>query len=248
MKVSICWDSENVHATSDLSTKLIEFVTLKKDRVISQRIYTNSLGRNFAKWSLASDFQQIVKIVDVAFPLKNAVDNQIKSDLLDDIYSDNSPDAVILVSGDGDFVNCVKMLRYQCKYVIIFARKGNAKKSLKDLADEFYFIDDLHKFVGEKTEPKTTVINSHISYKEAVECLIVTVENALRQNQLTDYSHIGKLMRQLFPKYQGVASISTPNSKKIKSFGQFIDMVVKEGKIIRQNQELFLRELDKIPA
>jgi uncharacterized LabA/DUF88 family protein len=248
MKVSICWDSENVHATSDLSTKLIEFVTLKKYRVISPRIYTNSSGRNCAKPHLASDYQQIVKIVDVAFPLKNAVDNQIKSDLLDDIYSDNSPDAVILVSGDGDFVNCVKMLRDQGKYVIIFAREGNAKKSLKDVANEFYFIDDLPKLVGEKTESQTTVINSQISYNEAVKCLIATVNDALRQNRPTHYSYIGKLMRKLFPKYQGVASISIPNGKKIKSFGKFVDMVVKEGKIIRQNQELFLRELDKIPA
>ncbi|MDB9453818.1 NYN domain-containing protein [Dolichospermum circinale] len=248
MKASICWDSENVHPTDDLLTKLIEFVTSKKDRVISQRIYINSSQGNSAKCSLASYVQQSMKIVDVTSPLKNGVDNQIKSDLLDDIYSDNSPDAVILVSGDGDFVNCVKILRDQGKYVIIFARKGSAKKSLKDVANEFYFIDDLHQLVREKTQPQPTVINSQINYNEAVECLIATVNDALRQNRPTHYSYISQLMCKLFPKYQGVASISIPNGKKIKSFGKFVDMVVKEGKIIRQNQELFLRELDKIPA
>ena len=94
--------------------------------------------------------------------------------------------------------------------------------------------------IGEKKQPQTTVINPQISYNEAVECLIATVKNALRQNQPTHYSYIGKLMRQLFPKYQGVASISIPNGKKIKRFGQFIDMVVKEGKVKKLNEKLLL--------
>ncbi len=248
MKVSIYWDSENVHATSDLSTKLIEFVTLKKDRVISQRIYTNSSGRNFAKWSLESDFQPIVKIVDVAFPLKNAVDNQIISDLVNDIYSDNSPDAFILVSGDGDFVNCVKMLRDQGKYVIIFAKEGNAKKSLKDVADEFYFIDDLPKLVEKKTQPQITNFHTPISYSEAIEYLINAIKTSITNGKRTTLGYINKLMGHIYPQYQNISSIYTPNGEKFKSFGRFVDMVVKEGKVIRQNQELFLKELDKIPA
>ncbi|MBC5794659.1 hypothetical protein H5968_05755 [Sphaerospermopsis sp. LEGE 00249] len=55
-------------------------------------------------------------------------------------------------------------------------------------------------------------------------------------------------MRQIWPNYQGVATISTPDGKKFKSFGQFIDMVVKEGKVKRQNQHLFLMELNQIAA
>jgi hypothetical protein len=41
--------------------------------------------------------------------------------------------------------------------------------------------------------------------------------------------------------------LPTDNGREFKSFGQFVDMVVKEGKIIRQNQDFFL-PLDKLPA
>ena len=248
MKVCIYWDSENVHATSDLSTKLIEFVTLKKDHVISQMIYTNSSGRNFAKWSLESDFQQIVKIVDVASPLKNAVDNQLKSDVIDDIYSNNSPDIFIVVSGDGDFANLVKIIRDKGKYVIIFARQGNAKKSLKDIADEFYFIDNLHKLVEEKTQSQITNIQTQISYHEAVEYLINAIKTSIINEKRTTLGYINKLMGHIYPQYQNISSISTPNGKKIKTFTHFVDMVVKEGKVKKQNQELFLIELNQIAA
>jgi hypothetical protein len=49
-------------------------------------------------------------------------------------------------------------------------------------------------------------------------------------------------MRKLFPKYQGFSSICRPNGKKFKNFSQFVDTVVKEGRIKKQNQELLLIE------
>ena len=55
-------------------------------------------------------------------------------------------------------------------------------------------------------------------------------------------------MRQLYPKYQGICSISTPNGKKFNNFGKFVDAVVNSGKIQRQNQELFLIELNELVA
>ncbi len=55
-------------------------------------------------------------------------------------------------------------------------------------------------------------------------------------------------MIQLFTKYQGVSSIYVPDGKKFKSFSQFIDVAVKDGKVRKQNQELFLTELDILAA
>ncbi|MEH1904431.1 MAG: hypothetical protein V7L04_24235 [Nostoc sp.] len=55
-------------------------------------------------------------------------------------------------------------------------------------------------------------------------------------------------MRQRCANYQGCSSISTANGKKFNTFSQFIDVAVKDGKIRKQNQELFLVELDKLAA
>ncbi|MEH1796085.1 NYN domain-containing protein [Nostoc sp.] len=51
------------------------------------------------------------------------------------------------MSGDGDFANPVKFLQDKDKNVIIFARRGNVKQSLKNLADELYFVDELPQLV-----------------------------------------------------------------------------------------------------
>ncbi|WP_272938939.1 NYN domain-containing protein, partial [Fischerella thermalis] len=52
---------------------------------------------------------------------------------MDDVHKHQSPNIVILVSGDGDFANSVSVLRQLGKKVIVIARKGNLKKQLKEL-------------------------------------------------------------------------------------------------------------------
>ncbi|RDH50997.1 hypothetical protein CBF18_10940, partial [Mastigocladus laminosus WC112] len=44
------------------------------------------------------------------------------SDLIDDVHKHQSPNIVILVSGDGDFANSVSVLRQLGKKVIVMAR------------------------------------------------------------------------------------------------------------------------------
>ncbi|PLZ81017.1 hypothetical protein CBP16_11160, partial [Fischerella thermalis WC217] len=43
------------------------------------------------------------------------------SDLIDDVHKHQSPNIVILVSGDGDFANSVSVLRQLGKKVIVMA-------------------------------------------------------------------------------------------------------------------------------
>ncbi|MDP5017522.1 MAG: NYN domain-containing protein [Dolichospermum sp.] len=246
LKVSIYCDFQNVHLNSELSTELLELAE-SKGRLITKKIYYNSLVDNLS--GIKSSYENIgYQMLDVTCSLKNSVDNQLKSDVIDDICQNNAPDVVILVSGDGDFANLVKVVRDKSKYVIIFARKGNLKKSLKDVANEFHFIDELPQLVGKKTQPQTTVINPQISYNEALGCLIETVKQTISQGKPTNYSYIDRLMRQLYPKYQGISSISTPSGKKFKNFTKFVDAAVNSGKIQRQNQELFLIELNELAA
>jgi uncharacterized LabA/DUF88 family protein len=246
LKVSIYVDSQNVHLNSDLSTRLLEFFE-SKYRLIVKKMYYNSLVDNLS--SIKPNLEKIgYQMIDVTCSLKNSVDNQLKSDVIDDICGNNAPDVVILVSGDGDFANLVKVLREKGKYVIIFARKGNLKKSLKDVADEFHFIDELPQLVGKNTQPQTTVINHQISDNQAIGYLIETVKQALSQGKPTNYSYIDGLMRQLYPQYQGISSISTRNGKKFKNFTKFVDAAVNSGKIQRRNQQLSLIELNELAA
>lgn len=246
--VAIFCDFQNVSSIKKSADLLLDFAKMQGN-VNWKNFYYSSHHKN--QVDAKNTFELLgFNCVDVPDASKNSADNQLIVDCVKTVAFNPSLNLVILVLGDWDFAGLICILKQIRKKVVILAQRGSASQSLINLvgAENFHFIDDLRKLVGEKTQPRTTVINSQINYNEAVECLIATVNDALRQNRPTHYSYIGKLMRKLFPKYQGVASISTPNGKKIKSFGKFVDMVVKEGKIIRQNQELFLRELDKIPA
>ena len=55
-------------------------------------------------------------------------------------------------------------------------------------------------------------------------------------------------MRQRCANYQGYSSISTADGKKFKNFCQFVNAAVKDGKVQKQGQELFLIKLDKLAA
>lgn len=246
--VAIFCDFQNVSSIKKSADLLLDFAKMQGN-VNWKNFYYSSHHKN--QVDAKNTFELLgFNCVDVPDASKNSADNQLMTECGKVMKFDPAIRTIILVLGDWDFAGLICVLQGMGKKVIVFGqRKSTSQKLIKLVRDDnFHFIDDLHQLVGEKTQPRTTVINSQINYNEAVECLIATVNDALRQNRPTHYSYIGKLMRKLFPKYQGVASISIPNGKKIKSFGKFVDMVVKEGKIIRQNQELFLRELDKIPA
>lgn len=238
--VSIYWDYQNVYLSQELAVHLLVFAN-SKGRVIGKKVYYNSLFENQAS---AKDSLQNIGFCcdDVTCVLKNSADNQLKSDLIDDVYNNQSPSIVILVSGDGDFANPVKFLQDRGKNVIIFAKQGNVKKKLKELAHEFYFVDDLPLLVAEKNQLQITSINSQINYNEAIEYLVKAIKIALSQGKSTVLGYIDSLMREHFPLYQGVSSIRTPDGKKFSRFSKFVDAAVKEGKVRMQNQGLLLIE------
>jgi uncharacterized LabA/DUF88 family protein len=238
--VSIYWDYQNVYLSQELASLFLVFAN-SKGRLIGKKVYCNSLFDNQA--SAKENLQNIgFNCNDVTCSLKNSADNQLKSDLIDDAYNNNSPNIVILVSGDGDFINPVKFLQNSGKNVIIFAKRGNVKKSLKELANEFHFVDELPQLVGEKKQPQITSVKVQINYNEAIEYLIEAIKTGLSQGKRTVLSYIDNLMRQRFPNYQGASCILTPDGKKFSRFSKFVNAVVKEGKVRMQNQELLLIE------
>lgn len=246
LNVLIYWDYQNAKLNLELAKLLLVFAK-SRGRLIGKNIYYNSQCQDqaAAKNNLAS---LSYNCFDVPCSLKDSADNQLIADCLKDIYSNLSPDIVILVSGDGDFVNLVRHLQKLGKKVIIFAQAGNVKQKLKELANEFYFINQLPELIDKKTKSQTTSMELEVNYNEATECLMTAITITLSQGKRTEFSYIDKLMRQACHRYQGFSSICMSSGKKFKSFSQFIDAAVRDGKVQNQGQELFLVEFDKLAA
>ncbi|MBD2625083.1 NYN domain-containing protein [Anabaena variabilis FACHB-164] len=240
--VGIFGDIQNVLSIKKYGDLLLDFAKMQGN-IKSKNFYYNSLHKNQVD---AKNIFQLLgfNCVDVPDSSKNSADKQLKDECYNAVAFNPSLKTIILLSGDGDFAVLIAILKAMGKEVIVFAQRGSASPKLINLVgiNNFHFIDELPQLVGEKTLPQSTVINPQVSYNEAEGYLIETVKNALSQGKPTHYSYIGRSMRQLFPKYQGVSSISALNGKKFKSFGKFIDYAVNSGRIQRQNQELLLIE------
>ncbi|BDI16988.1 hypothetical protein ANSO36C_27900 [Nostoc cf. commune SO-36] len=243
--ISIYWDYQNAKLSPSQAKSLLDLAQ-SKGRVISAKVYYNAQCQD--QVSVKDDFGNLFNCLNVPCPLKDSADNQLIADCLGDIHSNMSPDIIMIISGDGDFIKLVHNLQKLGKQAIILAQKGNVKQKLKELADEFYFLDDLPRLTNNKTQAQNTTLMSQINCKEAIEYLIEAINTLSNQGKPTVFGSIDKLMRQLCDKYQGCSSISTANGKRFKNFSQFIDVAVKDGKVRKQNHELFLTELDMLAA
>ncbi|MBU7586708.1 MAG: NYN domain-containing protein [Nostoc sp. TH1S01] len=237
--VSFYWDYQNALLALDKAKLLLEFA-YSVGNVINKNVYYNSQKKDQS--ILKHEIENLgFHYLDVPCSLKNSADNQLIADCLDDINNDQfNLDIVILVSGDGDFIKLVRNLQKLGKKVIILAQRGNVKQKLKELADEFYFIDDLSDFYQSQNHASQIKIESKIDYNQAIDYLIEAIRTAISEGQSTTFSIIDKLMRQRCSNYQGFASILMPNGKKLKNFSQFVNFAVNDGKVQNHGQELFL--------
>jgi hypothetical protein len=238
--VALYCDLQNVYSIQDIANLLLAFAN-SVGRLICKKVYYNSQCKNqvSAKDALASIG---LNCFDVPCPIKNSADNQLIADCIEDVDNNLSPDIVILVSGDGDFAKLVRTLQKLGKKVIIFAQRGNVKSRLKDLADEFHFVDELPDLVGEKNQPKIDSILFQFHYNDAIDCLIEAIKIALSEGKPTDFSHIGKQMRRSprFPSCKKFPSVYKPDGTILSRLSKFVAAAVADGKVRMQNQELFL--------
>jgi hypothetical protein len=245
--VSIYWDYQNAILSLDRAKLILDFAH-SKGRVISKNVYYNSQREDQAAAKI-NITNLGFKCLDVPCPLKNSADNQLIADCIQDIASDNiSPDIIILVSGDGDFVKLVHNLQKLGKTVIVLAQIGNIKQKLKELANEFYFLEQLAELIQNKNPIQSINFESQIDYNQAIEYMLKAIQITLSQGKPTVFNRIDKLMRQHCPRYQGFSSIYMPNGKKFKNFSQFVDAAVKDGKVQNQGQQLFLIDVNRLVA
>jgi uncharacterized LabA/DUF88 family protein len=241
-RIAIFCDIQNVSTIQDKGNYLLDFAKIQ-GRINWKNLYYNSQHKN--QIDAKNKLENIgFKCVDVPCPLKNSADNQLIADCMNVVARNPSLKIIILVLGDRDFAGMICVLHSLGKKVIIFAQRGSASPKLIKLVgdDNFHFVDELPQLIGEQTQHQSTSSESRIHYNEAIECLHKAVKTALSQGKRAVLGYINTLMRELFPNYQEVSSILTPDGKKFKRFGEFVDAVVKDGKLRRKNQELFLIE------
>lgn len=245
--VYIYVDLQNTHLTQILGSLLLEFAKFQ-GILIEAKVYYNSLCPD--QVSAKDKLESLgFKCMDVPCPLKNSADNQLVVNCLDDIYSNRPPDTVILVSGDGDFVNLVRNLKDRGKKVIVFAQRGNVKQKLKEIVgSDFHFLDELPSLVASKTQQQIENVQCHITCNEAIEYMIAAIKTASKKDKRTLFSCIDSVMRNLFPKYQGVTSVCKHQGKTFSRFSELVDAAVKDGKIRCQDQQLFVIEADRLSA
>jgi len=229
VSISLYIDYQNVRLTQSEINHLLDYARAKGN-LIHARIYYNSQIQNQSK--LLEFFKDCnLDYIDVPCSLKNSADNQLVADCVRDI-STYSPDVFIIVSGDGDFLDLVQVVRKLNSQALIVARKGNVKQKLIESANEFLFIDQLPN-----QSANLICTNRHdspkIGYEDAVQCLLEAVKAAITSGKRPNFPLIDQLMRKNrnFSGYQGVSSIEGRNKKGFASFKKFAESVARDGLI-----------------
>ncbi|WP_041565242.1 NYN domain-containing protein [Nostoc punctiforme] len=244
--VGIFADIQNVSLIKGKGHFLLEFAQ-SKGRIDCKNVYYNS---HYINQVCTKNELEIlgIKCVDVPDHSNNSADYRLMADCVKAVAFNPSLTTIILLSGDWDYAGLICILKSLGKKVKIFAQRGSESPKLIKLVgnDNFHFVDELPQLVANtnKTQPQNTDIVSQINYKEAIEYLIEAIKIASMQGKPTVFGRIDRLMRQRCANYQGYLSICTDDGKKFKSFSQFIDVAVKDGKVQKQNQKLFLTDLD----
>ncbi|MDJ0554470.1 MAG: NYN domain-containing protein [Microcoleaceae cyanobacterium MO_207.B10] len=153
--VSLYWDYQNVHVNRFnpfLARYCQTFAHLHGD-LIRQRVYAYWRQEKLACEQRLHELN--FDCIDVPKTEKQSVDQKLIADCERELYSTLSADILILITGDGDYINIVRQWKAKGKKVIIFANSKNAKQKLVNLADEYYFVD---KKLPELFEVKTKIM------------------------------------------------------------------------------------------
>ena len=243
-------DIQNVPSIIKFASLVLQFAE-SNGTVSWKNIYYNSQRQD--QVASSNKLKELgFRCVNVPDTSKNSADKRLKDDCYEAVAFNSSLKNIILFSGDKDFAVLISILKAMGKKVIVFAQRGSESPKLIKLVgnDNFYFVDELPQLVANsnKTQPQNTDVVPQINYKDAIEYLIEAIKTVSSQGKPTVFDRIDRLMRQRCANYQGCSSISKADGKKFKSFSQFIDVAVKDGKVRKQNQELFLTELDILAA
>ncbi len=138
-RVALYLDYENISDVT-LVKNCIDFATSQGEIVI-QNAYT----KQWRKSRSAGSFLKRLgfSLVSTILKIKNSVDCKCMFDCMDALKDQPSPDIFIFVTGDGDYVHLVNILKGHHKRIIVFAKHGSFSKKLQEIAHEFYLLDEV---------------------------------------------------------------------------------------------------------
>jgi len=245
--VYLAWDLQNVNVKLRqmpiLGNKLLELAA-SKGRLDEANVYYNSQHEN--QLAAQKTLESLgIKGRDVRSSLENSADNELIVGVINRVARKLSPDILILVLGDRDYAGLICVLKNlpQKIKIIIVARKGNVSQKIIDLADEFYYVEEILNLGSITTSVSSNSLSGKILYSDAIACLQESIETALNKGKPAIISRISNLMRNnpKFPNYQKYSSVLTPDAKPFSSFTKFIEAAQKDGIIgMSDLSELFL--------
>lgn len=139
--VGLYWDCENIRGrrNSSLVEDLVAFAQ-SKGNIVVQNAYTRLWGKSSKYGDFLEKFGFC--LVNAIFNIKNSVDYKCMSDCFEAAQGKSSPDIFILVTGDGDYTHVLNILRGYRKRTIVVAQRGSDSQRLREVADEFHFVDE----------------------------------------------------------------------------------------------------------
>ncbi len=255
--IAIFWDYENIRVIAEgINVPLA-------DAILS---YSHSLGHPFIKrvygnWAMPT--QKITQAlyslgfdpIQVSMGKTNSVDVKLAVDCLDAAVVHNHLKIFIIITGDKDFIPVVNWLKAHEKKVIIISKPETVSEhllmsaddfiSLKELSEKYTQLDVQAKERNETLEAKAEKLTS---FDDAVNYLIQTIEKIRDDGKSTRLAVVDNYLRSSHDfEYHGARRVELPDkSGTFKSFSNFIDEVVKIGKVktetIEGFKEIFLIE------
>ncbi len=139
--ISLYWDYQNVRINrfNPYFARYCQIFANSLGSLLKQRVYSYWRKEN------ESYEQRLYELgfdcIDIPTEEKQSVDQKLIADCERELSSTLSADILILITGDGDYINIVSQWKAKGKKVIIFANSNNAKQKLLNFADEYYFVD-----------------------------------------------------------------------------------------------------------
>ncbi len=253
-QIAVFWDYENAKVSAKgINVPLAEALIAYSESLGHPRLKTV-----YSNWRRESEVlvQALYSLgfepIHVAMGKPNSVDVKLTVDCLNTAYRYPSIKRFIIVTADKDFIPLVNALKAMERKVTIIGRTEVVSEQLMLSADNFISLEQLSENNSESANAKLdNSPGQTISYKDAIECLIIAINEARNQGKSTRFGVIDTLMRDNNRfRYQGVSSIRKSDGTTFSKFSGFIDIVEQDGKVKVQTiegfKELFLIEEDPI--
>jgi uncharacterized LabA/DUF88 family protein len=225
--IAVFWDYQNVPVL-EIADDILKFAK-SKGKLIKAVVYDNWNQQNSP---IKADLEaKGFRCINVKSKYTNAADFELMVDLGKELVK-NSPDIIILITGDNYALTAIDKVQEEHKQIIVIAQlKSCNQQLLKKRADEFYTTEEIKK------HPMTSPC---LMYYEAINYLLQAIEYCLTKKKPTTLDRIASFMihHSPVPNLTKPVPILKEDGTKITKFSNFVESVIKDGIIIQQNDQI----------